>query len=95
MAPRSGHAADLLKDGRVLVIGSSELPAAGTAEAWDPTSGIASPLAPPSTRFSGAATHLSDGTLLLSGGWLPPISPDSDEPPPMALDLELYDPTTP
>jgi hypothetical protein len=45
--------------------------------------------------LAGAATHLSDGTLLLSGGWLPPVSPDSDEPLPMALDLEVYDPTTP
>lgn len=93
VAPRSGHAADLMSDGRVLVIGGSDLPAAGTAEAWDPTSGLTSPLAPPSVRLLGAATRLHDGTLLLSGGMLPPVSPDSEEPLPLALDLEVHDPT--
>jgi hypothetical protein len=93
VAPRSGHAAELLPDGRVLVIGGYALPAAGTAEAWDPTSGITSPLAPPSVRLLGAATPLRDGTLLLSGGLLPPVSPDSKVPPPMDLELEVYDPT--
>jgi hypothetical protein len=92
-APRSGHAADLLDDGRVLVIGGDDLPAAGSAEAWDPASGVASRLAPPAIRQLGAATHLPDGTLLLSGGMLPPVSPDSAGAPPLALDLEVYDPT--
>jgi WD40 repeat protein len=91
--PRSNHAADRLPDGRLLVIGGADVPAASTAEAWDPVSGTTSPLAPPSTRQVGVATHLPDGTLLLSGGWQPPASPDSDGQPPTVLDLEVYDPT--
>lgn len=93
VAPRSGHDADLLQDGRVLVVGGDDLPAAGTAEAWDPDTGTVAPLAPPSVRLAGVATRLPDGTLLLSGGMAAPLSPDSEAPYPMALDLEVYDPT--
>jgi hypothetical protein len=93
LAPRAGHDAEFLPDGHVLVIGGQDPAAGGTAEAWDPASGTASQLAPLSIRLSGTATRLPDGTLLLSGGLLPPASADAQEPLPLALDLEVYDPT--
>jgi hypothetical protein len=93
LVARSGHSAVLLPDGGVLLIGGDDLSAAGTAEAWNPASGTAEQLAPPPLRLAGAATQLPDGTLLLSGGVQTASTPDPDGRYPMALALEVYDPT--
>jgi hypothetical protein len=70
---RGYHAAALLADGRILVLGGfaagSEMLA--TAELFDPTTGIFSPTGPMAkARSSGpAATRLVDGRILVTGGF--------------------------
>lgn len=72
--PRSMHTATLLQDGRVLLAGGGAdlvcLPVARSAELFDPTSGLASPLTgtPPSPLWGHVAQLLPDGTVLLAGG---------------------------
>jgi hypothetical protein len=70
LEPRTGHAATLLMDGRVLVTGGySRYGVRDTAEVYDPAtgrwSGLASMLSP---REAHAATLLPDGRVLVSGG---------------------------
>ena len=81
-APRQGHAATLLKDGRVLVVGGytsdpadGSLESAVTAELFDPTTGTFRPTGaivdvPGSDggiRGSNSATLLSDGRVFVAG----------------------------
>lgn len=62
---RSGHAATLLKDGKVLIVGGGD----GTAELFDPTSGTFTLTGSPVTgRLGATATLLADGKVLIAGG---------------------------
>jgi N-acetylneuraminic acid mutarotase len=89
---RSGQTATLLNDGTVLITGGlgtngHGLPLA-SAEIYDPTSGTFAATAGAMTtaRSAHAATLLSDGTILISGGL------DSNKQP--LASAEIYDPAT-
>lgn len=96
--PRAGHTATLLKDGTVLVVGGGQLDvddllvSISSAEVYDPARGQFTALKSCSTPVEfQAATLLTDGEVLLTGGneflgyptWLPAISAG-----------ELYNPAT-
>jgi hypothetical protein len=72
-AQRRDHAATLLNDGRVLIVGGDNPNTAGltSAEIYDPSSGRFSPttgsMAHP--RYGQSATRLSDGRVLIVGGF--------------------------
>ena len=68
--PRSGHTADLLPDGRILVVGGfSGSATLATAEIWDPTTGTFTPTGSlHSPRASHASVILPDGRVLVAGG---------------------------
>lgn len=69
-APRVGHTATLLKDGRVLVVGGREgLNELATAELYDPKKNTWKAAAKLETGRGGhTATLLDDGTVLVAGG---------------------------
>ena len=68
---RSEHAATLLPDGRVLIVGGWDREKRlASAEIWDPDTGAftpAGPLAEP--RWGHSAATLPDGRVLVVGGW--------------------------
>lgn len=73
-AAGDGHSATLLPDGRVLVItgtwGGMDGATVGSAELWDPVEGSSTPTGPPVTsRPHATATLLSDGRVLVVGGY--------------------------
>jgi hypothetical protein len=72
---RAGHSATLLLDGRVLIVGGDQT---GTAELYDPATGIFTPAGNGTTGHGGTATLLPDGRVLIAGG----------------SNWELYDPST-
>lgn len=89
---RSGHAAVVLNDGRVLVTGGVGfgLVILNSSEMYDPTLGtfeLTGPLAV--ARTVPAATVLSDGTVLVTGG---NDSPNLFEPRPVSAS-EIFDPS--
>ena len=68
LAPRAGHTATLLRDGRVLVAGG-DWKGGAFAETYDVASGVWSWAAPLNTpRSSHTATLLLDGSVLIAGG---------------------------
>jgi uncharacterized protein (TIGR03437 family) len=86
-AARTGHTATLLKDGRVLVAGGGHYDPLGkfeylaSAELYDPATGGFTPAGDMTIARSGhAATLLSDGRVLITGG--------------ASGSAELYDPAT-
>jgi N-acetylneuraminic acid mutarotase len=83
--PLSGHAATLLHDGRVLVVGgtSAELYDPGTGT-WTATGSMATP------RLYHTATLLTDGKVLVAGGY----GPSSGILAGTLASAELYDPGT-
>lgn len=72
--PRRGHAATMLSDGRVLVVGghptAADDPPLATAEVWDPPTNLWTGAGSTSAGRSGTAlVALADGRALLIGGW--------------------------
>lgn len=92
---RSGHTATLLLDGNVLVVGGCDLfggdycsPYA-SSELYDPARGVFTAAGSMRTgRVSHTAVLLSDGKVLIAGGWGWNSSGDPD------ASAELYDPVT-
>ena len=91
-SPRAAHTATLLKDGSVLVAGGCTLDGCemsregATAELYDPRSRTFAATGSMTTeRVSQTATLLSDGRVLVAGGW------DRDG---ILKSAELYDPAT-
>jgi hypothetical protein len=94
---RGGHTATLLPDGRVLIAGGSVASAAlgdntyASAELYNPVTGRFSPTGSMAQHRSGqTATLLSDGRVLIAGGWGANLSWKGF---PLAS-AELYDPRT-
>src|SRR5437016_9284036 len=88
---RYGHTATLLQNGKVLVFGSSELPAPKSAELYDPTSGTWSITGSLNMALSGrTATLLPNGKVLVAGG----VGLDNSGFPGSFNSAELYDPAT-
>jgi Galactose oxidase, central domain len=84
-APRSGHRATLLGDGRVLVVSSDD----GSAELYDPVTGAFALTGSMTTpRYGATFTLLANGKVLVTGGF----GPGSSGPLPRLLAAELYDP---
>jgi hypothetical protein len=90
-APRTGHTATLLNDGRVLVAGgcASNAPQdCAQAELYNPATGLWKRTNSMSTRRSGhTATLLKSGKVLVAGGWPSPSAT------PLAT-AEIFDPST-
>ncbi len=87
-APRIGHAATLLNDGRVLIPGGSRVDETpiNSAELYDPTAGTFYPTANMTISRTGhTATLLLDGRVLITGGYT-----EGD----FGASAELFDPAT-
>ena len=91
-AARSSHRSDVLADGRVLVTGgSNDSPPLGTAELFDPATGVWTGTHPMVTpRVDHSTSLLDDGRLLAAGGY-DPIGAPLGQP---TNTSELYDPVT-
>lgn len=91
---RALHTATLLSDGEVLVTGGASIyhgskgAVASTAEIYDPKSGTWHSAAKMSVaRYHHTATRLSDGRVLIAGGWA--LTTNSDK---SLATAEIYDP---
>jgi hypothetical protein len=90
IVPRWLHTATLLDDGTVLIVGGSSLTnrtALNTAEIYDPVAGSSTLLLSTlnTARAGHTATLLSNGQVLIAGGYNPTTG--------IISDAELYDPT--
>jgi hypothetical protein len=88
LAPRSGHSATLLPDGRVLIAGGMRRNQDfyKSAELFDPATGKFQPTGEMNQRRVGhIAVLLKSGKVLVAGGWVGQGGTDS---------AELYDPAT-
>jgi hypothetical protein len=88
LAPRSGHSATLLPDGRVLIAGGMRRNQDfyKSAELFDPATGRFQPTGEMNQRRVGhIAVLLASGKVLVAGGWVGEAGTDS---------AELYDPAT-
>ncbi len=91
---RSDHTATLLTDGRVLIVGGSDLATAGTlktAEIFDPKTGAFTKTGDMTyARQKHQAVLLSDGQVAIIGG----TSNSAPPPPGPSKTIEIYDPTS-
>jgi hypothetical protein len=88
LAPRSGHSATLLPDGKVLIVGGMRRNQDfyKSAELYDPATGKFHPAGEMSIgRVGHIAVLLRSGKVLIAGGWIGRGATDS---------AELYDPAT-
>ncbi len=88
LAPRSGHSATLLADGKVLIAGGMRRNQDfyRSAELYDPATGKFEPTGDMAmARVGHAAVLLRSGKVLIAGGWVGDGGTDS---------AELYDPAT-
>jgi hypothetical protein len=105
-APRGGHRATLLRDGRVLVTGgaTADPPPPGSggpvarrsltgAALYDPATDRWTP-AGDRAAFDGVPTLLPDGRVLATGGTAVAATPPADGRPALAATAELFDPAT-
>lgn len=97
-APRTGHTATRLADGRILVCGGRDSTCVlgcpqrvwSSAECFDPRTGSFSPVGDMAqARYGHTATLLPDGRVLIAGGTTPDL-PDTD----VSAAIEVFDPAT-
>jgi N-acetylneuraminic acid mutarotase len=97
---RFGHTATLLTNGKVLVVGGGGFPCAGnfcfstvngSAELYDPATGVWSNAGQTSRRISHTATRLQNGQVLVAGGSNYGYDIGRSE---YLTSADLYDPTT-
>jgi len=91
--PRAVHRATRLDDGRVLITGGCTEPGCGgfdagrTSDLFDPAAGVSAGPSMGTARASGTATLLTDGRVLLTGGY-----PGEGAPP--TSSAEIFDPVS-
>jgi hypothetical protein len=94
------HTATVLNDGKVLIAGGTRAGGGGgaaiaSAELYDPTIGTFSPTGSMNTdRAQHTATLLTNGEVLVAGGWNGHAADAADDPPWDPLFAELFDPAS-
>jgi hypothetical protein len=69
--PDYGYTATLLTDGRVLFLGSNDIPYVADAEIYDPAAGTFASAGSAVSQELAPASRLTDGTVLVAGGQVP------------------------
>lgn len=94
------HTSTLLKDGRVLIAGGTDRSGGGggataSAEVYDPLTGTFSRTGSMNTdRAEHSGTLLTNGEVLIAGGWNGHAADSADDPPWDPLFTELFDPSS-